>query len=297
MDAEKQRSTRTRRSGRDSYFPILFVLPYLIVFLLFRFGPTLAGLGISFLNWNIIGNPKFIGLQNYEALLHDGQFYLSIKNTAYFMLLTAPVLVVLGLLLALLVNQRLRGRTIVRTAIFTPYIVMSTVVGIIWLWIFNQQAGILNYYLTRLGLPAIPWLSSVKAAMPSVAIATLWWSIGFNMIIFLAGLQDIPQELEEAARVDGATETGILRWITLPLLAPTTFVVVLLTLINTIQVFDQIYVMTGGGPSLATLTLIQYLYYQAFEYFRLGYGSAVAYVVLVILVILALLERRFLPEA
>jgi multiple sugar transport system permease protein len=120
--------------------------------------------------------------------------------------------------------------------------------------------------------------------------------VGFNMIIFLAGLQDIPQELEEAARVDGATELGVLRYITLPLLAPTTFVVVMLTLINTIQVFDQIYVMTGGGPSLSTLTLIQYLYYQAFQFFKLGYGSAVAYVVLVVLILMALVQRRLLPE-
>ncbi len=276
--------------------PYLFLLPYLAAFILFRLGPTLAGLGISLLNWNIIGTAHFIGLRNYTALARDPQFFLSIKNTLYFMLLTAPPMIVLGLLLALMVNARLRGRAVARTAIFAPYIVMSTVVGVIWLWIYNQDVGVLNYYLSFLGVGKIPWLSDTHTAMPAVSIATLWWTVGFNMIIYLAGLQDIPQELEEAARVDGATDAGVMRWITLPLLAPTTFIVIMLTLINTIQVFDQIYVMTGGGPSLSTLTLIQYLYYQAFTYYKLGYGSAVAYVVLVILVILALIQRRLVPD-
>jgi multiple sugar transport system permease protein len=281
---------------RISWIAYLFLVPYLVVFILFRFGPTLAGFGISLLNWNILGKPHYIGLNNYIGLASDSQFFQSITNTLYFVLLTAPALVVFGLLLALLVNQNLHGRNLARTVIFTPYVVMSTVVGVIWLWIFNNETGILNFYLGFLGIHAVPWLSSTTFAMPAVSIATLWWSMGFNMIIYLAGLQDIPQELEEAARVDGATELGIFRWITLPLLAPTTYVVTLLTLINTVQVFDQIYVMTGGGPGLATLTMIQYLYYQAFSYFRLGYGSAVAYAVLLILVLLAVLQRRFISE-
>jgi multiple sugar transport system permease protein len=280
----------------DSLSPYLFLLPYLLVFTLFRFGPSLVGVGISLLKWNIMGQPSFVGFRNYQLLARDPQFFTAFKNTLYFMLLTAPALVILGLLLALLVNQPLRGRLAARTIVLTPYVVMSTVVGVVWLWIFNKDVGILNYYLGYLGLQPIPWLSSPSAAMPAVALTTLWWQVGFNMVIFLAGLQDIPQELEEAARVDGATELGVFRWITLPLLAPTTFVVVMLTLINTFQVFDQIYVMTGGGPSLATLTLIQYLYYQAFQFFKLGYGSAVAYIVLVVLIVLALLQRRIFQE-
>ncbi|MEJ2559850.1 MAG: sugar ABC transporter permease [Anaerolineae bacterium] len=282
MSASEYDADRRTLWHRHPMVPYYFLLPYLVAFVLFRFGPTLAGLGISFLKWDIMGQPHVVGLRNYSELARDPQFFLSFKNTLYFMLLTAPALVILGLLLALLVNQHLRGRMVARTVVFTPYVVMST--------------GILNYYLRFLGIGKIAWLSNTVAAMPAVSIATLWWSVGFNMIIFLAGLQDIPQELEEAARVDGATELGVLRHITLPLLAPTTFVVVMLTLINTIQVFDQIYVMTGGGPSLSTLTLIQYLYYQAFQFFKLGYGSAVAYVVLVVLILMALVQRRLLPE-
>jgi multiple sugar transport system permease protein len=296
MSASEYDADRRTLWHRHPMVPYYFLLPYLVAFVLFRFGPTLAGLGISFLKWDIMGQPHVVGLRNYEQLARDPQFFLSFKNTLYFMLLTAPALVLLGLVLALLVNQHLRGRMVARTVVFTPYVVMSTVVGVIWLWVYNKDVGILNYYLGFLGIGKIAWLSNTVAAMPAVSIATLWWSVGFNMIIFLAGLQDIPQELEEAARVDGATELGVLRYITLPLLAPTTFVVVMLTLINTIQVFDQIYVMTGGGPSLSTLTLIQYLYYQAFQFFKLGYGSAVAYVVLVVLILMALVQRRLLPE-
>mgnify|MGYP001104369132 CR=1 FL=1 len=293
----RQAAQQKPRSLRGNpIVPYLFVLPYLVVFLFFRLGPSIAGFFISLTDWKMIGSPKWIGLANYESLLVDPQFHTSLINTFYFMLLTAPPLVFFGLLLALLVDQHLHGRVIARTAIFLPYIVMSTVTGVIWLWVFNQHSGVLNYYLGLLGIRPIPWLASTTWAMPAVSIATIWWTVGFNMIIFLAGLQDVPQELEEAARVDGASEWSVFCHVTLPLLAPATFVVVLLTLINTFQAFDQIYVMTGGGPSLATLTVIQYLYYEAFSHFRLGYGSAVAYVVLAVLVVFALIQRRLLPE-
>jgi multiple sugar transport system permease protein len=287
--------THSHQARHSTPVADLFVLPYLAAFVLFRFGPAVAGFLISLTNWKFIGTPAWVGLANYQSLATDSQFIKSLTNTGYFMLLTAPPLILLGLFLALLVDQRLHGRTITRTAIFMPYVVMSTVVGVIWLWIFNKESGILNYYLGLFGIRPVAWLTDPLSAMPAVAIATLWWTVGFNMIIFLAGLQDVPQELEDAARVDGAGEFAVFRFITLPLLAPATFVVVMLTLINTFQVFDQIYVMTGGGPSLATLTVIMYLYNQAFTAFRLGYGSAVAYVVLAVLVALAIIQQRLMP--
>lgn len=285
-----------RRGHGFSVTPYLFVVPYLIVFLLFRFGPSVVGFFISLTDWKILGNPNIVGLDNYQRLVTDPQFLTALVNTGYFMLLTVPPLVLLGLFLALLVDQQLHGRVLARTAIFMPYVVMSTVVGVIWLFIFEKESGILNYYLSFFGIAPIAWLSNTQTAMPAVSIATLWWTVGFNMIIFLAGLQDVPQELEDAARVDGATEFGVFRYITLPLLAPATFVVVMLTLINTFQVFDQIYVMTGGGPSLSTLTIIQYLYYQAFEFYKLGYGSAVAYIALAVLIVLAIIQQRWLSS-
>lgn len=286
-----------RGPWRSRIRPWAFVGPFLVAFVLFRFGPAVAGFAISLTSWNLLGGSgTFVGADNYLALARDPQFQLSLTNTLWFMALSAPPLVGLGLLLAVLVNVRLRGRGLARTAIFLPYVIMSTVVGVIWLWMFNTDGGILNYLFSLVGVAKVPWLSSEHTAMLAVAITTIWWTVGFNMVIFLAGLQEIPVELEEAARVDGAGPLMVFRRITLPLLAPVSFVVVMLTLIGTFQVFDQIYVMTGGGPSLATLTVIQFLYYQAYEFFRLGYGSAVAYVVLAALVGLALLQRRLLPS-
>ncbi len=285
-----------KKNLRLSLVPYLFLIPYLFAFIAFRFGPSIAGFFVSLTKWNIIGTPKFIGFENYSELFSDPSFITSLVNTLYFMALTVPALIVLGLLIALLVDQDLKGRTATRTFVFMPYVIMSTVVGVIWMWIFDTHFGILNYYLSFLGIKPIAWLSSVNWAMPAVAITTIWWTVGFNMILFLAGLQDIPEELKEAARIDGASNWQIFWNVTFPLLRPTTVVVLMLTLINSFEVFDQVYVMTGGGPSMATLTVIQYMYFQAFQYFRLGYGSAVAYVVFAFLIILVLVERQLLKK-
>jgi multiple sugar transport system permease protein len=285
-----------KKNLRLSIIPYLFLIPYLFAFIAFRFGPSIAGFFVSLTRWNIVGTPKFIGFSNYFELFGDLSFITSLINTLYFMALTVPALIVLGLLIALLVDQNLKGRTLTRTFVFMPYVIMSTVVGVIWMWIFDTHFGILNYYLSFFGIKPIAWLSSVNWAMPAVAITTIWWTVGFNMILFLAGLQDIPEELKEAARIDGASNWQIFWNVTFPLLRPTTVVVLMLTLINSFEVFDQVYVMTGGGPSMATLTVIQYMYFQAFQYFRLGYGSAVAYVVFAFLIVLVLVERQLLKK-
>ncbi|BBJ27491.1 carbohydrate ABC transporter permease [Athalassotoga saccharophila] len=285
-----------RKNFRILIIPYLFLIPYLFTFIAFRFGPSIAGFFVSLTSWNIVGTPKFIGFSNYIELFNDPSFITSLINTLYFMVLTVPALIVLGLLIALLVDQNLKGRTITRTFVFMPYVIMSTVVGVIWMWIFDTHFGILNYYLSFFGIKPIAWLSSVNWAMPAVAITTIWWTVGFNMILFLAGLQDIPEELKEAARIDGASNWQIFWNVTFPLLRSTTVVVLMLTLINSFEVFDQVYVMTGGGPSMATLTVIQYMYFQAFQYFRLGYGSAVAYVVFAFLIVLVLIERQLLKK-
>ncbi|MCL4408115.1 MAG: sugar ABC transporter permease [Thermotogae bacterium] len=246
-----------KKNLRILIIPYLFLIPYLFAFIAFRFGPSIAGFFVSLTRWNIVGTPKFIGFSNYIELFNDPSFITSLINTLYFMALTVPALIVLGLLIALLVDQNLKGRTVTRTFVFMPYVIMSTVVGVIWMWIFDTHFGILNYYLSFLGIKPIAWLSSVNWAMPAVAITTIWWTVGFNMILFLAGLQDIPEELKEAARIDGASNWQIFWNVIFPLLRPTTVVVLMLTLINSFEVFDQVYVMTGGGPSMATLTVIQ----------------------------------------
>jgi len=284
------------RGGGSLFTPYLFLLPYLVVFVLFRFGPVVGGFLTSFTSWSIVGSPKFVGLANYRALANDPLFYTSVRNTFYFLLLTAPTLIVLGFAIALLLNRPIAGRGLARVLVFAPYAMMSAVVGILWNWILDPNFGLLNHYLAKVHLGPIPWLSSETAAMPAIALTTVWWTVGYNVVIFLAGLQDIPPQLEESARIDGAGVWQVLWHITIPLLRPTTFVVVMLTVINTFQVFDQVYVMTGGGPGTATLTLVQYLFFQAFQTFKLGYGSAIAYVTFALLLAMSWLQQRLLPS-
>lgn len=269
--------------------PYLFVLPYILVFLLFRLGPSLAGLGISLTNWQAVGSPQWVGLRNFEAmLLRDTVFGVALRNTLVFSVITVPVLLVMGLMLALFLNQRMRGRAVGRVAVFTPYVVMSTVVGVVWTWILDKDFGLLNAYT---GV-ATPWLVSERFALAGIILATVWWTVGYNMVLFLAGLQDIPEELYEAARIDGANTVNAFRFVTLPMLAPTMFVVLMLTIINSFQIFDQVYVMTSGGPGTATLTLVQYIYTQSFQYQKFGYGSAIAVVLFLILVVVAIFQTR-----
>ncbi len=272
--------------------PYLFLLPYLSFFVLFRLGPAIAGMGVSFTNWAIVGTPQWVGLANYEAMTRDPRLADAVTNTLFFVGLTVPLLVILGLALALFLNQPMRGRALGRVAVFTPYVLMSTVVGVIWTWLLEKDFGLINVYLDQLGLGKVPWLVDRNTAMYGIVLTTVWWTVGYNVVLFLAGLQDIPAELYEAARIDGANAWQLLRRITLPLLAPTTFLVLLLTIINSFQVFDQVYVMTSGGPGTATLTLVQYVYTAAFQFRKMGYGAAIACLLFAILIVFALVQTR-----
>jgi multiple sugar transport system permease protein len=186
----------------------------------------------------------------------------------------------------------MKGRTVGRVAIFMPYVIMSTVVGVLWTWILDKDFGLMNRYLSLFGLGNTPWLVSEGTAMWGIILTTVWWTVGYNMVLFLAGLQDIPGELYEAAKIDGAATLGLFRFVTLPMLAPTIFLVLMLTLINSFQVFDQVYVMTSGGPGTATLTLVQYIYTTSFQFQRFGYGSAVTVILFIMLVFVAFFQIR-----
>lgn len=271
---------------RTKITPYLFILPYVLIFVIFRMGPSLAGLGISFTNWAAIGDPSWVGIANYEAMTRDPRLWDAIKNTFFFTLLTVPLLVGLGLALAVFFNQPYRGRTLGRVAVFIPFVMMSTVVGILWTWLLEKDFGLINVYLGT----KTPWLVSKDYAMYGIIMATVWWTVGYNMVLFLAGLQNIPPDLYEAGSIDGANKAQLFRHVTLPLLAPTTFVVLMLTVINSFQVFDQVFVMTSGGPGTSTLTLVQYVYTTAFQFRKFGYGSAVAVLLFVILIGLALIQ-------
>jgi multiple sugar transport system permease protein len=249
---------------------------------------------MSFHEWGIFGAPKYIGAQNYVTLWNDDTFWDSLWHTLYFVILSTPPLVVLGLLLATGLNQKFRGKSIARGMIFFPYLLTVSIVGAIWRWMLQRNYGLVNYYLGKLGFSATGWLTDASTAMPAVAIATIWWTVGFNVIVFLAALQDIPEQLYEAARIDGADGLRSFFRITVPMLRPTMFFVIIMQIISSFQVFGQVYVMTGGGPYGTTRTMVQYLYEQGFRYFRMGYASAMAYVLFVIMLVLTLVQWKIM---
>lgn len=274
----------------------LFLLPYLLIFFVFRVFPSVGGLFMSLFKWNIVGDAKFNGFKNFVRLAKDPYFTISLKNTLLFFLMTLPILIIGSLLLAVLMNQKVKLTSAVRTVSIIPYVLIPAVVGIIWNWLYDNNFGILNYYLKAMGFSGVEWLTNEKWALFSVAIVTIWSYLGYNMILYLAGLQDISPELYEASRIDGANGFQTFTKITLPLLMPITSMVVTLTMINVIQIFDQIFVMTNGGPGTSTLTIVQYLYSSAFQNYDIGYGSTLGVSLLVILVVLIQLKSKLIKD-
>ncbi len=275
---------------------LLFLLPYMIVFSIFRLIPSIGGLFMSFFNWDLVGNIKFAGLSNFAKLIKDPFFYTSLKNTLIFFVLTLPPLIVFSLLLAILLNQKIRFRNAGRVISIIPYVLIPAVVGIIWNWLYDNNFGILNYYLKAGGFKTVHWITSEKTALISVAIVIIWSYIGYNTTLFLAGLQGISTELYEASQIDGANKFQTFFRITLPLLKPISSMIITLTLVNTIQVFDQIFVMTNGGPGTSTLTMVQYLYTTAFQNYNLGYGATIEVAILVVLIGLIKIKAKLIKE-
>lgn len=274
----------------------LFLLPYLIVFILFLLLPAIAGFAISFTDWQILGVPHWVGLDNFKSIFSDDMFWVAFKNTLAFTFITVPPLVVGGLGLALLFNTKLHGRILARTIAFIPYAIMVTVVGLIWRWIFDQNFGLLNFYLSSVvpSLKHTAWLSNIHNALPSIAITTVWWQIGTNMIIYLAGLQEIPRELYEAAKVDGANIFQQFRFITLPGLYLMHVFVIPMSVISSMRVFGQVWVMTAGGPAQATYTLVQHLYSRGWIDTFMGEASAVGVFLFVITFVFTVFQLRTL---
>ncbi len=282
-----------RNQGRIA---ALFLFPYLLIFMVFRFGPSVAGLFIGFMNWNLAGTPTFAGISNFTAMFQDKYFYVSIWNTLKFFVLTLPPLIIVSLLLALLFNQKMHFKSAGRAVAIIPYVLIPAVVGTMWMWMYDNNFGIFNYYLGLMGIQPVQWLTDEKSALVSVGMVVIWSYLGYNMVLFLAGLQGIPRDLYEASEIDGANKVQTFFKITLPLLTPVASMVITLTLVNVVQLFDQIYVMTAGGPGTSTLTMVQYLYTSAFQNFNLGYGSAIEIAVLVILVVLIKIKNMLVKE-
>ncbi|SDC96514.1 carbohydrate ABC transporter permease [Glycomyces harbinensis] len=291
------RTDRPRRRKRLTRVGFLFAAPFLLLMLFLWGVPIVSGFWTSLTDTNMAeGTGGFVGLDNYAHLATDPDFRAALGNTALFVVLNVPILVAVGLLLAMLLNQPLGGRGAIRAAFISPYLLTGAAVAIIWQTALNPLGGNLNQVLSAVGLPEQAWLSTPGQAMGGVVLITLWWRVGFPLLVLLAALQDIPAQLYEAAKIDGANVWQRFRYVTLPAIAPVLMLVVLLRLIDSFKVFEQVYLVTQGGPAGSTRVVLQMLYESGFRDFQTGYASAIgwtlAFIILVVTVLQLALTRR-----
>ena len=274
---------------REAIWGYLFISPNFLIILAFTVIPVFLSSYISLTDWNILGTPNFIWIDNYKAIFSDHLAKETFLNTFYFTVISVPINVFLTLVLAVFLNQKIRGITFFRTAYYLPVISASVAVSLMFMWILANN-GLLNQILGSLGVEPIRWLTSPKIALNSVIGVTIWKSLGLNMIIFLAALQDIPQEFTEAAAIDGANRFQQFFKITIPLISPVIFFVTITGVIGSFQSFDLVYNMTNGGPGNSTYVIGYYIWKQAFDYMNMGYGAALAYIVFAVILILTLVQ-------
>jgi len=261
----------------------MFISPWIIGFAIFTAGPLIGSFTISLTEWNIVGTPRFIGLKNYEAMLQDKLFWQSLKVTTLY-LFNVPLNLTLGLLLAILLNQKVRGLGIFRTIFYLPSVTAGVATSLLWMWIFNPRFGMINILLKEVGITGPAWLGSETWALPALIIMSMW-GVGGGMLIYLGALQGIPTALYEAATLDGAGVWRKFLHITIPMITPVLLLNLIMGIISSFQVFTQAYIMTQGGPNYATLFFVLYLYQQAFRWFNMGYASALAWVLFLIILI------------
>ena len=286
-------SAKQRRQWFEWLSGYAFLAPSFIVLAVFTYFPVIYALGISFFKWRIMrGDPVFSGLTNYQLLLTSADFWQAISNTIYFAVGSIPTGMAIALFIAIMLNRPMRGLSFYRTAYFLPTITSMVAVSVVWMWIYHPDVGLMNYFLELFHLPAIRWLNDPAWAMPSLILLSIWKGMGYNIIIYLAGLQNIPEQLYEAARIDGANRWQLFRNVTWPLLTPTTFLILIMAVINSFQAFTEFNVMTQGGPLGVTTTIVYYLYQQAFQQFNMGYGSALAIVLFLIILGLTLVQNK-----
>ena len=282
---------KTKKRNKDALWAVLFLAPAVIGLCTFTLYPLLDSLFISFHQWDLFGDMKFIGFQNYVDFFQDATGRKVFINTVVFTLIAVPIQLVMAFFLAVALNQKIRGVRFFRGAYFMPAIASMVSVSIVWQWLFNTDFGMVNYVIELLGGAKLNWLTNPNLSLWTIIIVSCWKGLGYNMVIFLAGLQGIPATYYEAAELVGCT--GLAR-ITFPLLKPTTLYVSITCVINSMQVFDQVMIITGGGPARSSSVLVQYIYENAFDYYNMGYASALGWILAIFIFVLAAVQFRFM---
>lgn len=281
---------------RIDFIAYLFITPYFLLFLLLKLLPILFGVYVSFTNWSITKAPRWVGLANYQRLLDDEWVVRVWGNTTKLALLILPGTIVVALLFALYANRRWWLSGLVRTFVFAPKTVAITVTALIWVWILEKETGLVNLLLAQLGFAKVGWLTTSTWVLPVLATVTIWWGVGYHMVIVLAGLQEISNELLEAARLDGANDWQLFWKITLPLLRPALILVITLELIASFRIFGQVHLMTGGGPGGKSATIVSYIYSTGFSRFQLGYAATLSLLLFVTILLVSWIRVLFVKE-
>jgi multiple sugar transport system permease protein len=276
----------------EGRWALLFLAPTLIGLAFLSAGPVLATLAISLTQWDLLRAPKLVGLDNFVQLASDDRFLKALRNTAFYTVVSVPLGMLISLFLALALNQTIRGIAWIRTAYFLPVVTSTIAVALVWQWIYSPDAGLLNQFIGLFGIPAQKWLSNPTLAMPSIVAMSVWQGLGTSIIIFLAGLQAIPTELLDAASVDGAGRWARFRNIVLPLLTPSIFFTGVLSLIDSFQVFDQIFVLSRPRPTDATITVVYFIYENGFKFFKMGYATAASWILFIIVAVFTAIYFR-----
>ncbi|OYD14358.1 sugar ABC transporter permease [candidate division WOR-3 bacterium JGI_Cruoil_03_44_89] len=281
--------SRPDENNRVGY---LMALPYVIFFLLFMAYPLIFSLILVFHKWNIIAPMKWVGLGNFVRLFNDALFWKSLGNTFVFLVIHIPLQIIVALVIANILNQKIAARGFFRASFFLPVVISGVVVTILWQQLYSQETGLFNALLSRMNLHKVPWLTSTKLAMPSIAIMATWKNVGLYVVLFLTGLQGIPFSLYEAADLDGASGVQKFFHITIPMLNPTMIMVLILSTLGGFSLFIEPYIMTGGGPMNSTLSCVLYIYKQAFYFNHMGYAAALAFMVALIIMVVVIIQRK-----
>ncbi|MDP4116423.1 MAG: sugar ABC transporter permease [Bacteroidota bacterium] len=276
--------------------PYLMILPYVIFFITFISFPVIFSFILMFHKWNIIAPMQFIGLSNFYHLFHDSLFFKSLLNTLIFLIVHIPLQIIIALFFAVMLNQKIRFIGFFRAAYFLPVIVSGVVVTILWQQLYGFESGMLNRFLSAFGIAKVGWLEDSNLAMMSIAIMATWKNVGLYIILFLAGLQTVPNYLYEAADLEGATSWQKFRYITLPMINPTVFMVVILSTIGGFSLFIEPYVMTGGGPLNSTLSAVLYIYKQGFFFYHMGYASTLGFFFAGIILVVIVIQKKFVER-